>query len=173
MYQSKHITPKTKKKAAASCRKRRMALILSLVLILTAVIGGTAAYFIDSALSISHFSVGEVSCSVAIAEDNSSVTVTNTGNVPACVRVAVVANWVNDDGIHYTQPTLTCTSDDWTKNDGIYYYNSVVPVDGYVTLSFTSDDTAPDGYTLQIQALAEAIQENAAAEAWGFSPSGN
>ncbi len=173
MYQGEHLTQKPKMNAAVSYRKRRVALMLSLALILTAAIGGTAAYFMDSEWTISNLLIGKVSCTVVVADDNSSITVTNTGNVPANIRVAVVANWSNDTGIHYTQPMLNYTSTDWTPQDDILYYNSVVSVGGSATLNFTSSGDQPDGYTLQIQALAEAIQENAAADAWGFSPSGN
>ena len=173
MYQGKHLAQKPKKKAAVSYRKRRVALILSLALILTAAIGGTAAYFMDSEWITSNLRIGKVSCTVNVASDNSSVTVTNSGNVPAYVRVAVVANWVNDTGIHYTQPTLTYNSNGWTQKGDIHYCNSVVPVGGQVTLTFTSDGSAPSGYHLQIQALAEAIQTNAVSDAWGYSPSGN
>lgn len=179
MYQGKHLTQKTKKKAAVSYRKRRVALILSLALILTASIGGTMAYFMDSEWSISNFTVGKVSCTVDVADDNCSVKVTNTENVPAYVRVAVVANWVSDtdpNAIHYTQPQVGVGSDaGWTYNsvDGFYYYNASVGANQAVTLPIYVTGTAPDGYKVQIQALAEAIQSNAAADAWKFSPSGN
>ena len=48
MYQGKHLAPKAKKKVAASHRKRKVALILSLVLILGGAIGVTMAYFTDN-----------------------------------------------------------------------------------------------------------------------------
>ena len=176
MYQGKHLIQKTKKKGAVSYRKRQVALMLSLALILTAAIGGTVAYFMDSEWSISNLLIGKVSCTVEVANDNSSIKVTNTGNVPANIRVAVVANWSNYTGIHYTQPQVVIGRDaGWTYNsaDGFYYYNTTVGANQTVTLPINVTGTAPDGYTLQIQALAEAIQENAAADAWGFSPSGN
>ena len=173
MYQGKHLTQQTKKKAAVSYRKRRVALMLSLALILTASIGGTTAYFMDSEWSISNLLIGKVSCTVEVANDNSSITVTNTGNVPANIRVAVVANWVSDtdpNAIHYTQPLVgTDATGNWTPNtsDGFYYYNGEVSSLGSVTFALDPSIAGTlAGYHLQIQALAEAIQANAAADAW-------
>ncbi len=177
MYQSKHLAPKTRKKPAASYRKRKLMLIMSVALLLTMAIGGTAAYFMDTEFSSNSFGVGRVSCAVSIAEDKNSVTVQNTGNVPANIRVAVVANWASETeagSIHYTQPALSIDSSGWSAgNDGFYYYASAVAANQSLTLPISVAGEAPDGYSLQLHALAEAIQENAAANAWGYSPSGN
>ena len=177
MYQSKHLAPKTRKKPAASCRKRKLMLIMSAALLLSMAIGGTAAYFTDSEFSSSGFGVGKVSCAVSIAEDNSSVTVENTGNVPANIRVALAASWACDTeagSIHYTQPTFSVDAEGWSEaEDGFYYYASAVEANTSLTLPICVAGEAPDGYSLQLQVLAEAIQENAAANAWEYYPGGN
>ena len=51
MYKGKYLTQEAKKKIAASRRNRKVALILSLVLILGGAIGGTMAYFTDNTAS--------------------------------------------------------------------------------------------------------------------------
>ena len=181
MYQGKHSTQNENKKTAASRPVRRVALILALVLILGGAVGGTVAYFMDSDFSSSSLEIGKVECTVRKAEDTYDYTVTNTGNTSAYIRVAVVANWVDNSGaVHYTQPAVTVTSDDDSaveivenENDGFYYSKSAVAAGSNVTFSVGTSDTKPTGYELQVQILAEAIQENAAAEVWGYPSSGN
>lgn len=177
MYQSKHLAPKTRKKPAASCRKRKLMLIMSVALLLSMAIGGTAAYFADSEFSSSGFGLGKVSCAVSIAEDKSSVTVQNTGNVPASIRVALAANWASDtedNSIYYSQPALSVNAEGWSEaEDGFYYYASAVEANASLILPVSVAGEAPEGYSLQLQALAEAIQENAAANAWEYYPGGN
>lgn len=84
MYKGKYLTQEAKKKIAASRRNRKVALILSLVLILGGAIGGTMAYFTDNTASNSEFSVGQVSCTVSQSGDTYAIT--NNGTVPACIR---------------------------------------------------------------------------------------
>lgn len=177
MHQAKHLAQNRKRKAAVCCRTRIVVLMLSLALVLTAAIGGTVAYLMDSERNTSNLLIGKVACAVDIADNNSHVTVSNTGNVPAYIRLAVIANWVSDtnpNAIHYTQPQVsTSNGAEWTLNNGFYYYNTTIEANQAVTLPICVNGTAPNGYKLQVQALAEAIQENAAADAWGFSPNGN
>lgn len=176
MYQGKHTNPKCSTGKAVSLSKRRIVMILAVVLLLTCTVGGTLAYFMDFESSASHLSIGKVDCSATIGE-NQTITVTNTGNVPAYIRVKVLASWVSEtetNVIVYGQPTLTITADDWTLgNDGFYYYNATVAAGASVTLSFQVPSEKPEGCRVKVDVLAEAIQVNAAADAWGFSPSGN
>lgn len=179
MHKSEHLARKAKEKAAVFGHKRRLALALSLVLILAAAVGGTLAYLMDTDSSASGFTVGKVSCSVSVADDQRSVTVSNTGNVSSNVRVALVANWVGEkdsSAIHYTQPQISAgDASEWSYNeaDGYYYCNNSVGAGSSVTLGISVQGAAPAGYRLQITALAEAIQPGAAADAWGYSPLGN
>ena len=175
MHKSEHLARKAKEKAAVFGHKRRLALALSLVLILAAAVGGTLAYLMDTDSSASGFTVGKVSCSVSVADDQSSVTVENTGNVSSNVRVALVANYVSETAIHYTQPQISADDAQWSYNeaDGYYYCNNSVGAGSSVTLGISVQGAAPAGYKLQITALAEAIQPGAAADAWGYSPLGN
>lgn len=176
MYQGKHANPKCSTGKAVSLPKRRTVMILAVVLLLTCTVGGTLAYFMDFESSASHLSIGKVDCSATIGDDK-IITVTNTGNVPAYIRVKVLASWVSNtetNAIYYTQPTLTITADGWThRNDGFYYYNATVAAGDSVTLSFEVPSEKPEGCSVKVDVLAEAIQVNTAADAWGFSPSGN
>lgn len=173
MYQGKHLAPKAKKKIAASRRKRKVTLILSLLLILGAAIGGTMAYFTDNTASKSAFSVGRVSCTVS--QSGNTYIVTNDGTVPACVRVTVVVNWENEDGeLSWITPDATISFDSsmWTEQGGCYYYHSPIAANASVTgPSITVTGEAPDGYSAKIQVLVEAVQEGA--NAWDSTPSGN
>ena len=172
MYKGKYLTQEAKK-IAASRRNRKVALILSLVLILGGAIGGTMAYFTDNTASNSEFSVGQVSCTVLQSGD--TYTITNNGTVPACIRATVVVNWADENGtVHWTKPSANISFDanTWTAHNGYYYCNSVVAANTSVTGPVvTILETAPDGYSAKIQVLVEAVQENS--DAWDFAPSGN
>lgn len=168
MYQGKHLAPKAKKKVAASHFRRKLTLMLSLALILAGVIGGTMAYFTDNTATNSTFSVGQVSCSVS--QNGNTYIVKNDGTVPANVRVAVVVNWEDQNGvIHWIKPNASISfgGGAWTERGGYYYCNSAIAantsIEGPVV---TITEAAPEGYTAKIQVLVEAVQENAAADAW-------
>lgn len=173
MYQGKYLSQKAKRKIAASRRNRKIALLLSLVLILGGAIGGTMAYFTDNTATNSAFSVGQVSCSVSQSGD--TYIVKNDGTVPACVRVAVVVNWEDEHGvIHWKKPNASITFDNgvWTERGGLYYHNRVITAGASVSgPAVTISDTAPNGYSAKIQVLVEAVQENS--DAWDFTPSRN
>lgn len=166
MYQGKYAAQKAKKKIAASHRNRKVALLLSLVLILGGAIGGTMAYFTDNTASNSAFSVGQVSCSVSQSGD--TYIVKNDGTVPASVRVAVVVNWEDQDGIiHWTKPNASISFGNgaWIEHGGYYYYNSAIAANSSVTgPSITVTEEAPDGYSAKIHVLLEAVQEGT--DAW-------
>lgn len=173
MYQGKYADPKANKKVAASRPSRKLTLIISIVLILGTAIGGSMAYFTDHTASNSSFSVGQVSCSVSQSGD--TYIIKNDGTVPACVRIAIVANWEAENGvIHWTKPNTSISFDEsaWTENGGYYYCNSVIAAKSFVSGPVvTVSGTAPSGYSAKIQVLVEAVQENV--DAWDFTPSGN
>ena len=125
--------------------------------------------------SNSAFSVGQVSCTVSQSGD--TYTITNNGTVPACIRATVVVNWADGNGtIHWTKPSanINFDADTWTEHNGYYYCNSAVAANSSVTGPVvTITETAPDGYTAKVQVLVEAVQDNVADDAWGYSPSGN
>lgn len=139
-------------------RKRRFSLLLSLVLLLTLTVGGTLAFVaVRSATVRNQFEEAFVTSRV-----NQNFTVTNTGDVDAYIRAAVVVNYEVDGGISAVKPvydtdyTLTCDSS-WTEDGGFYYYQNIVP-------SLQATATAPvtvnnlSGKRLRVEVVAEAIQ---------------
>lgn len=92
---------------------------------------------------------------------NEDYTVMNTGTVSAYVRAAVVLNWVNEEGdVAFGEVPAVTYGTDWEEIDGYVYYKGVL-AKGDTTapvIQTVSDMPAPDGYTLQITVLTEAIQ---------------
>lgn len=139
--------------------KTALPLILAL-LVLTISAGGTLAYIMDKTAGVENtFTPAQVSCQV-----NDGGTVTNTSNIKAYVRAVVVANWMDNKGnVYGIAPNVTVSSSGWTLDNGIYYYNGILNPNGQegsvtTALSAASNDPAPEGYSLVVEIVAEAIQ---------------
>ena len=118
------------------------------------------------------FEAAIVTCQVTEGA-NGVFTITNTGNVPVYVRVWIDPSWVDSSGKqHWTTPGCNVTYSGWTLNNGFYYYDSAVEPNGSVTITAVSGgDSAPAGYSFDVDVSAEVIQSNpgaAAQEAWGY-----
>lgn len=163
-------------------RPKHFAGLLALVLILVCTVGGTVAYLVTHTDPVVNtFTPGEVSCQVE-EEFNDNKTektkavVRNTGNVPAYIRVAVVANTIDAQGNITGMATLPAgwlNTEDWTKSGDFYYYKGVVQP-GDVTANLLKTGINLEG--IQVTILASAIQStptDAVQEAWGYVPSGN
>ena len=159
-------------------RPKHFAGLLALALILVCTVGGTVAYLVTHTDPVVNtFTPGEVSCQVdeKFNKDNTMKTeavVKNTGNVPAYIRVAVVANTIDEQGNITGMKTLEgwLNEKNWAEGyDGFYYYKDVVQP-GAVT-----DDLLKTGINLegiQVTILASAIQsmpDDAVNEAWKMS----
>ena len=165
-------------------RPKHFAALLALVLILVCTVGGTVAYLVAHTDPVTNtFTPGEVSCQVEEEfKDNDTVktkaVIKNTGNVPAYIRVAVVANTVDENGDITGMADLSqvdwLNETNWTEgNDGFYYYKGVVQP-GDVTADLLENGIPLTG--IQVTILASAIQStptDAVQEAWGYVPSGN
>ena len=129
-------------------------LLLSLTMVLTAVIGGSLAFLISSPASVTNtFSPAKVDASVQ--GDMTSITIENTGEMPAYIRAAIVVTWKTGDTVYYEAPTDYSISlgTDWTTgNDGYYYYVPAVEIDASTTPLTVSQGTAaaPTGYTFTV-----------------------
>ena len=193
MYNPKHSTPRRPGRPLSS-RKALFALVSVLVLIFAAV-GVTVAYLQTQTDPLENeFTPAKVSCEVEETFKNnvkSDVTIRNTGDTDAFIRVAIVANWViaDNDGnvtsVHAQKPvagtdyTLTLAenfSENWLQDDnGFYYYKAAVkPNEATATLiqECTLTGEAPAGYTLAVEIVASAIQaspETVAEEYWHIS----
>lgn len=138
--------------------KRSLILLVSLVALLVITVGGTLAYIAVSTGSLTNiFNPSKVE--VTIHDDG---TIENTGNAPAYVRVAIVANWQDSNDVVYAKaPSYTVNSTVWTKgSDGFYYYTQVLQPEGSIPVVVTPGDGegAPTGYVFKVEILASAIQ---------------
>ena len=157
-------------------RKRFLTNFL-LILAILAVVGGSAtviAYmFRETQVETNELIPAEVSCSVQekinADGEKSEITVKNTGNIDAYIRVRLVSYWVNSDGTvsPKNSPTLSLSfnSVNWIQGaNNTFYYKYKVP-SGNTTLNLLSDnnviswaETSDDGTTQYIDVFAEAIQ---------------
>ena len=177
--QEKH--PKHRKKA----NKRIGILILSLLLIAAAAIGGTMAYLTAKTPQlVNTFTPAEVTTDITEKFDGKvkkNVNVTNTGDIDAYIRVKLVTYRVNEAGKPIGGaaeiPDFT-PGTNWVGHEGYYYYTLPVAPDespkydligdeGIELKGYAEED--PDGGKQVIEVMAEAIQSEpaeAVGEAW-------
>lgn len=166
-------------------RKTLIIAILCLCVV-ACTVGGVFAFLTDNTNTLSNeFVPANVTCIVEEKFDNGvkeNVTVRNTGNINAYIRAAVVVTFVAEDGkVFSAMPkenvdyAITWGESDWQKSsDGYWYYKkSIAPESSTASLIKTASAiSAPDGYKLNIQIFASAIQSTPATaveEAWGVT----
>ena len=154
------------------------ALIIALALILVLAVGGTVAYiFTQTDPVINTFTPTEAKITVdEQTNDNqkTSITVVNKSTgVPVYIRVALVANMIDEAGNvtgAASVPTFT-RGDDWLEgSDGYYYYTKAVPVGEFTGNLLQSSMTLSEN--MQVVVLADAIQAEpttAVTQAWGVT----
>ena len=179
------------KKAAHSGAKRSLVLVVSVLVLLLAVAGGTLAWLTAQTDGvINTFTPAQVSCEVT--EDfngtiKSNVNVTNTSDIPAYIRVKLVTSRVNAQNQHIggtaTIPTFT-PGEGWVKYGEYYYYTLPVapkgpgaldnlpktPLIGGTGIKLVNSYNDADGGKQVVEVMAEAIQsvpEAAVKDAWG------
>ena len=154
--------------------KKVILLAVSLLLILSAAIGGTVAYLIDQTGSITNtFTPVKVTPGINENFENNvknNVKITNTGDIPAYIRVKVVVTWKDkEDNVYGAAPVLgtdytwQIPGTDWVKgSDGFYYYTKPVPAGEKTSVLLTACQPvagrAPAGYSLSVDIHAQAIQ---------------
>ncbi len=168
--------------------KKALTLLVCLVVLIAATVGGTLAYLMISTQSVKNeFTPARVSCDVqeTFNKDNlvkSNVQIRNTGNADAYIRAMVVITWKNDNGEVYAtvpQPNTdyvvewNLTENGWVKgDDGFYYYTKEVRPcthvgdqrhSGCMTEVLISSCSpvsgkAPAEYYLSVEIVASAIQ---------------
>lgn len=162
-------------RGGAHLRKHRhtkqRTVLLSIFLILSLAVGSTLAYIVAKTDRVQNqFEPAFVTCSVN-ANNDSTFDVTNTGNVDAYIRAAIVVSWMDDQGnVRGISPkasdySLTVNATNWWKDTrtGYYYYKySVVPAgvteDLITAYGLAANATVPAGYELSVEVVAEAIQ---------------
>ena len=140
-------------------------LLIAVVALLVAAVGGTVAYLVTNTLPVVNtFTPATVDTEVT---DNISgntkrdVQIKNSSNIPVYMRVAVVANWYKAGEVvapwnNYVGLGVTS---DWTLIDGYYYYNGTVAAGAEVKLfdSYTATG-GPDGAHLEMDIISQVIQ---------------
>ena len=147
-----------------------------------AAISGSLAWLISApGPVVNEFIPGEVTIQVDETFDDGhttkqNVSIKNTGNVPAYIRVALVPAWVDDEGNIAAKPASLKLNDDcniaWGKDgsgyeadwfigsDGFYYCKTVIEP-GKSTPILIKSCTVKDGehkYDFELQIIASAVQ---------------
>lgn len=156
--------------------KKGWAIVVCLFVLLMVAVGTTVAYLIGTDNPAANtFIPANVSCCVEETFPEGTnvkekVSVRNTGNIPAYIRVMVVVNWVHGQTgvIHADAPklgvdyTIEWAQGGWQQGgDGYWYYpNAVQPngLTGELISRVTCIQNGPEGYRLGVQILASAIQ---------------
>ena len=166
MYQGKHSTsgsPRADRPAAsrrAGGSKKPLTLFVALVLLLTLAVGGSLAWLVSNDDVTNSMVPGQVPIQInetVSSNVKSDVTVTNNGNIQAFIRVAIIANAVDEQGNVTTvgnKPSFKVSSA-WTAIDDYYYYNGIVEPNGTTAPLFTDKVSFANG---EINILAESIQ---------------
>lgn len=173
--------------------KRSGILLAAVIVLLAGAVGGTWAFLVAQSEPVqNNFTYAHVSCTINEKFENgvkSDVTIKNTGDIPAYIRARIVVTWKDANGkvsavpVKNTDYTITFNETDWTQRDGYWYCNTAVDATKFTPVLITEckkTGTAPEGYNLSVEILADAIQSepaNAVKEAWGednpLSKSGN
>lgn len=168
--------------------KKQLILLISLMLLCTMAVGMTLAYIVTQTSPVENkFNPSHVTCQVAEQFNNnikSDVKIQNTSDIEAYIRAAVVVTWQDEAG---NISSLKPVSDEdysitykesagWINgSDGYYYYSSPVAPDGYTDVLISECKPlkdGPQGYTLHVEIIAEAIQSvpaDAVEQAWNVT----
>lgn len=170
---------------------KQWALIVSLLCLLLVTVSGVYAFLSATTESLTNqFDPVEVSCAVVEnfnGQVKSNVCIRNTGDVDAYIRATVTVNWINAEGkILATAPVagtdyiIAWGESGWVQDSaGFWYHSTAVEVDDDTAVLIQNvapvpENVVPEGYFLQVQVLASAIQADpgkAANEAWGVTVS--
>ena len=181
------------KKAAHSGAKRSLVLVVSVLVLLLAVAGGTLAWLTAQTDGVVNtFTPAQVSCEVT--EDfngtiKSNVNVTNTNDIYAYIRVKLVTYRVNAQNQHIGGtaeiPEFT-PGKGWVKYGDYYYYTLPVapkgpgaldnwpktPLIGETGIELVNSYNDADGGKQVVEVMAEAIQSSppeAVGKSWGVT----
>ena len=164
-------------------KRKWLGTLVALALVLCIAGGATLAFLTVTTPSMTNvFQYGHVTCKVdETFQDNvkTDVSIRNTGDTEAYIRVKLVFTWKDKDGNVSAQPvktgdyTLDLKEDGWFEKDGYYYAKApVAPKENTPVLIEKCTEVAanaPDGYTLSLEILADAIQSTptrAVEQAW-------
>lgn len=171
------------KKLRSTASTKMLVLAISIILILSVAVMGTLMFLVSKTTAVTNtFDPAQVTCKVNEQFDGmekKNVTVINTSNINAYLRVKLVTYRVNESGERIggttTIPPFT-PGDGWFEKDGFYYYNQPVAPDGKPVADLIGDNgitldkyTDADGGKQVVDVIAEAIQAkpgSVVAEKW-------
>lgn len=182
MYKSKHV----KNDRSKGRNFKAGTLLISVLLLVAVVAGGTIAYLFTQTDAITNtFNPSHVSCEVTESFNGkvkSNVNVTNTSDIDAYIRVKLVTYRVNDSGQHIggtAEIPAFNLGKNWVKYGEYYYYTLPVapnrgrPASNLVdSMTLTDSYSDADGGKQVIEVMAEAIQSvpaQAVSDAWGVT----
>ena len=181
------------KKAAHSGAKRSLVLVVSVLVLLLAVAGGTLAWLTaNTGPVVNTFDPAQVSCVVTEKFDGktkSNVNVKNTSDITAYIRVKLVTYRVNDAGQHIggTAEIPEFTPGAGCVKYGEYYYYTLpvapkgpgaldnspkTPLIGGTGIELVNSYNDADGGKQVVEVMAEAIQSSpaeAVGKSWGVT----
>lgn len=167
--------------------RREFVLVCSIVLLLIGMVGGSLAYLFMSTDPVTNtFTAPNID--VTIPEDfengdteKKNVYVKNSCDFEVYARATYVAYWQNQQTLEiYPEiPVVAVThGSGWEKqSDGYWLYNQKVAANSqtatpFIVLAKLADgQTAPEGYKLVIDVIAEVVQANPAearTQLWGY-----
>lgn len=166
--------------------KRSGILLAAVIVLLAGAVGGTWAFLVAQSEPVqNNFTYAHVRCTIDEKFENgvkSDVKIQNTGDIPAYIRARIVVTWKDRSGnvsavpVKDTDYTITFNETDWTQQGDYWYCNTAVDATKFTPVLITEckkTGTAPDGYNLSVEILADAIQSepaNAVTEAWKYTP---
>ena len=151
--------------------KKSLVLLVCVTLLLTVTVSGTVAFLAAGSSSVVNtFEPTQVSVTVkdTIVANNTKkdVVITNTSDIKAYIRAAVVANWCNDKGqvvMPLENGVKLTPGAGWSLNgDYYYYYKDPVeagkPVPNALFASYTAPEALYEGLHLEMDIIVQAIQ---------------
>lgn len=175
-------------------KKRSILPVLALILVLGASVGVTTAFLVTKTESITNvFEAGNTGIEVEETFNGvtkSDVYISNTGNVPVYIRVALIPVWEDGDKNAValnaeldTDLTITWGSEKWKKgSDGFWYYTDAVGANGITenlidsAVVNTDSEGYQKGYQVNLQVMAQSIQaepDEAVESAWKIVDANN
>ena len=175
-------------------RKTLIHIVIVLSVVFVLLCGATVALmFRQTSLLTNEFDTAIVDCVVRettdtgseIATRKSSITVQNTGNIPAYIRVRFVSYWVDSEG-HIVgkaseMPVIPYDNTTWFEQNGIYYCTTPIAAGDFTPELLQSGKTivlgadTETGYRQVLEVFADAIQSKphkAVTESWNVNISG-
>lgn len=180
----------SKKRRKSTASRKVIVLAIAAVLLLSATVTGTLMYLVSKTTAVTNtFEPATVTCEVQENFDGTvkkDVTVKNTSNIDAYLRVKLVTYRVNDKGERIggtaAIPSFT-PGEGWFEKDGFYYYNKPVAPNKTPAANLIGNDgitlvkyTDADGGRQVIEVIAEAIQSvptSVVADNWNVTVDAN